>query len=496
MNCRTKPLLAALCFVLFSSGCSVSVKKLAEQPYSSEAERCEAFYIAFAHRTEGLEDPASHRIPEVPWLRTNRTLAAKAKQLLSRQSEHPVSESLSINDKWQQWLSVAAEFAISRQRLEWGRLSPTGRQQLLAVSQQSNLLSTLRFCRSTLETQWLAEPGAIVQIRRLTNVPDHYSSIKRFFGIYPITQWATRILLPGLKREFLNYFSKGPEQHSANGEWQYFSSKRQLSKAAQTGESELTQLDYFNIILDNAPIWRIDVASSDDIPGSIQNSARHKPAVGGQYSEYQYLSETWFDGKWRLQANYVLWFPRRTSKGLVDLLAGEIDSVVWRVTLDEESQPMVFDSIHSCGCYHLVIPTPNYQQRSSSKNWPEPPLVMPTLKKDRSRKNLQLTIASGNHYLLGVGNGSISDNTQPLTARPYNELLQQTVDGQVTLTSIFNTHGLVAGSQRPERWLLWPMGIRSAGAMRQAGTQAIAFVGRRHFDDSNLLDQILEPANP
>ncbi len=32
------------------------------------------------------------------------------------------------------------------------------------------------------------------------------------------------------------------------------------------------------------------------------------------------------------------------------------------------------------------------------------------------------------------------------------------------------------------------MGISSPGAMRQAGTQATAFVGRRHFDDADLLD--------
>ena len=48
---------------------------------------------------------------------------------------------------------------------------------------------------------------------------------------------------------------------------------------------------------------------------------------------------------------------------------------------------------------------------------------------------------------------------------------------------------LVAGSERPERRLFWPMGIRSAGAMRQWGRHATAFVGRRHFDDADLLEK-------
>jgi hypothetical protein len=36
------------------------------------------------------------------------------------------------------------------------------------------------------------------------------------------------------------------------------------------------------------------------------------------------------------------------------------------------------------------------------------------------------------------------------------------------------------------------MGIASAGAMRQWGRHPTAFVGRRHFDDPQLLDALLE----
>ena len=44
------------------------------------------------------------------------------------------------------------------------------------------------------------------------------------------------------------------------------------------------------------------------------------------------------------------------------------------------------------------------------------------------------------------------------------------------------------------RFLFWPMGIASAGAMRQWGHHATAFVGRRHFDDPELLEQRFEAA--
>lgn len=55
--------------------------------------------------------------------------------------------------------------------------------------------------------------------------------------------------------------------------------------------------------------------------------------------------------------------------------------------------------------------------------------------------------------------------------------------------SLYGPDGLVAGSERGERFLFWPMGIASAGAMRQWGHHATAFVGRRHFDDVDLLEQ-------
>jgi hypothetical protein len=55
--------------------------------------------------------------------------------------------------------------------------------------------------------------------------------------------------------------------------------------------------------------------------------------------------------------------------------------------------------------------------------------------------------------------------------------------------SLFDARGRVPGSERAERWLFWPMGIPDAGSMRQWGRQPTAFVGRRHFDDADLLER-------
>ena len=58
----------------------------------------------------------------------------------------------------------------------------------------------------------------------------------------------------------------------------------------------------------------------------------------------------------------------------------------------------------------------------------------------------------------------------------------------ILVRSVFDAHGFIAGTDRAEAWLFWPMGIARAGAMRQWGRHATAFVGRRHFDDARLIE--------
>ena len=81
-----------------------------------------------------------------------------------------------------------------------------------------------------------------------------------------------------------------------------------------------------------------------------------------------------------------------------------------------------------------------------------------------------------------------SDSLVHYAIQPYSELRSlQRPDG--LRASAFGPDGLVPGTERAERFVFWPTGIDSAGAMRQWGRQATAFVGRRHFDDADLLEK-------
>jgi hypothetical protein len=71
----------------------------------------------------------------------------------------------------------------------------------------------------------------------------------------------------------------------------------------------------------------------------------------------------------------------------------------------------------------------------------------------------------------------------------YGEL-QSLPDSSGGRKSMFSPDSLAPGSERLERFILWPTGVVSPGAMRQWGRHAVAFVGERHFDDPFSMDNM------
>jgi hypothetical protein len=105
-----------------------------------------------------------------------------------------------------------------------------------------------------------------------------------------------------------------------------------------------------------------------------------------------------------------------------------------------------------------------------------------------------LFVESGTHYVRAVRAGE-PRAAEPIRYRFAREDALRTLahpDGGTR--SLYGPDGIVAGTARAEAALFWPLGIRDAGAMRQWGRHATAFVGRRHFDEAFLLDRYFAPA--
>src|ERR1019366_7423895 len=111
---------------------------------------------------------------------------------------------------------------------------------------------------------------------------------------------------------------------------------------------------------------------------------------------------TRFYGKILAQLVYTIWFPERPSSGATDLLAGRLDGVVFRVTLGIDGAPLVYDTIHPCGCYHMFFPTAHVKLLPAQQpviEWAFVPLPLPAL---APAQRVVVRIESRTHYVVDV----------------------------------------------------------------------------------------------
>ncbi len=189
-----------------------------------------------------------------------------------------------------------------------------------------------------------------------------------------------------------------------------------------------------------------------------------------------------------MQLHYAVWFPRRPAENRPDLYAGRFDGLIWRVSLDERGGVLAFDSIHSCGCYHKLYPVAGGALLRPLDEREEQPQRFPLLPAGSERPIV--VVQSSNHFIRHAGDWVPAQVERlPLPGLPYGQLYRLPIEDGSRSISLFDARGLVPGSERLERFLLWPMGIASPGAMRSRGVQAVRFTGRRHFDEPRLLEQ-------
>jgi len=237
-----------------------------------------------------------------------------------------------------------------------------------------------------------------------------------------------------------------------------------------------------------APSFEVETTGDYDRPGALRWRWARLPEVdSADPAVYRQAAYTRYRGANLLQLVYTVWFSERPAQSSGDLLAGPLDGVVFRVTLAPDGSPLIYDTIHPCGCYHMFFTTLRATPVSAPDDEIEWAFVPQALGSIAHEDRVVVRIASRTHYVERV----YADRTDSLARydlRPYDDLrsLPLMPGGH---RSIFGPDGIVPGTERGERFLYWPMGIANAGAMRQWGRHATAFVGRRHFDDADLLEK-------
>ncbi|MBE0627581.1 MAG: hypothetical protein IH606_22520 [Burkholderiales bacterium] len=500
MNIR----IALLALGLLLGGCagpgvyrSEPVSRHLEAADSADAARCARLFADLDRSVDdaGVRDARATRIPGFPYLRSDRVLGA----LAARAGE---------GEQFKAWVRLAAAMDAASRRYEIANLPDVSIGAHMHASREA-MQQSLGQCRLELARADLADPVSRARLRAAAQVPAEYQTWKRVLGLYPLSRlafaqgvraWqAETAALFDAPLEALPQVGKSvayapPARTLASGELNllFSDASRDALGLYQWGDADIEAL--FALY---APRFLVDEAGNDDRIGALAYDAAGRLQVDtASPVVYRRLGYTYFAGRWLPQFVYTIWFAARSAQSGADLLAGRFDGLIWRVTVGTQGDPLVYDTIHPCGCYHLFIPTEAVRARTQPETLDETMFAPQSLPLAHAGEPLLLHVQAGTHYLRRVTRLGPAPPAQRYEFAEDDELrslrLPAPPPGGAQRRSAFGPEGIIAGSERGERYLFWPMGVDNAGAMRLWGRHATAFVGERHFDDPGLFEKYFE----
>jgi hypothetical protein len=240
-----------------------------------------------------------------------------------------------------------------------------------------------------------------------------------------------------------------------------------------------------------APVWEVWTEADFDRIGTPFLAHSGELDIDTRHPRtYTLISFTRFGKETLTQLNYVIWFPARPKEHALDIYGGLLDGVNYRVTLGKNGEPLLYETIHNCGCYYEAYPTRRLKVQEKI-DYAEPPLILKAPEHAPSKEIMTVAMDSRTHYVQHLYPSS--RRSQPETVvyalADYGEL-RSLPGSNGSRRGMFSPDSLAPGSERLERWILWPTGVVSPGAMRQWGRHAVAFVGERHFDDPFFMNHM------
>lgn len=438
----------------------------------------------------GLRYAENRRIEGFPYLRVDRPLQGMRTRLHSRAAFDRWVAELARQDR------LARDAELNQLALRVPQLPAAG-----------ELIARADLCRQVLIEQELAQPALQARLLAASEVPDDYSTAARVLGLYPVTELGLKLGIDAWHRQTLARFAAPlpagggllylppaamePAPTALFAQW--------IAEATDNalGIPQLSAAQWARMALHHAPVLWIDARSRDDRIGTLYWHP-DAPGIGvdtGRPAVYYRTGFTAFGRSILPQITYLAWFPARPAEGPLDPYAGRLDGLIWRVTIGPDGQVLAYDSIHPCGCFYMFfLPRPLALR-------PADPGTEPVLLPQREvpQSPVALRVASGDHMLTRVlpagaaPAAAAADRTVVYSLRDWQDL-NLMPDGKGGITDLYDEAGLVPGTERAERFYLWPSGVVSPGQMRAWGRHAIAFVGRRHFDDPDLLCSVIDCA--
>ena len=442
---------------------------------------------------QGVRDAASYSIPDFPYLRTNRFLSALGKKITKDQDK----------EEWLQRMQgldiKAREKEISNLSDEWVfTLAGSGKGE---EGLRDKLNASVKACSDKLLRHDRSHPDFYPALDSRTHVPDEYSFFMRAIGLYPVASIPVAVVT-GISREKIISWHEadlndlpvdGRLRAFVPGENLFFTekeiegmineSRRNALKIPEPG-GELEK----RLVASFAPIFIQDVAAPYDEIGRVVWKDDSLEIDSLRPTVYYYISHALLKGEAVLQINYVIWFSARAGKRPPRIERGHLDGLTLRISLDGRGRPFMADVMNNCGCYHLFAPDQRRVEAFISRPFRFGPFVPQWLPGVPPDERLGVRLNSGWHQAQRLSAVREAPDSSHYELIPY-DILEALPHRDGRTESIFDANGIVKGTERAERFILFSMGIPRIGSMRQRGHHAIELIGRVHFDDPCLFDR-------
>jgi hypothetical protein len=485
--------------MIFAAGCAELDQSLpsdaearsTDTQGSTDTKECAEWFTRLDQAIDqaGVRDGEAYRIPGFPYLRVNRYLAS------FRQQAQKDAIAFAA------WEKRLRELDARPRSYEIKNLS----QPLLAslgASSRSEAAARTDRCAASMSALDAASASRRRTLAERARVPDDYADWKRSVGLYPAVslaffefakKWqneaaATFQQTAAETAEQKNLVRYQPSDNGASAP--RIASIMANAKADVLGIPQLGDRDRDILLSTFAPVFEIETTGDYDRFGPLQWRSGETPEVDvSRPTVYRRIAYTRYSGRTLLQLVYMIWFPERPQNNPLDPLSGKLDGIIFRVTLDQSGHPLVYDSIHLCGCYHMFFPTPRAKPippPDPKIEWAFVPRTLPAIE---APQRVVVRMATRSHFLTDV-RPDAGGRGAPYAMADDGDL--RTLPTPEGTRSAFGPGGIVPGTDRGERLVTWPLGIESAGAMREWGRHATALVGRRQFDDADLIERRFE----
>jgi hypothetical protein len=431
-------------------------------------------------------DPGAFRVEGHPYLRTNRFLAS-------------FREAAADNAAFDAWVDRMQALDQEARRHEIANLPVAAGPSADHGNAEPEFNARIVSCGNLMKAADFQDTESRMALMEKTRVPDEYLALPRVLGLYPVTSLFVSSGVRNWHAEARQAFSIDPPAgwrtiHYVPENSAELPDKSRIVALAvhdALGIPIYSSTDLEALFRTYAPVWEVQTETEfDRIGAPIWTPQGALDIDTRRPTAYTLVSFTRFGREILTQLNYIIWFPARPKEHALDIYGGLLDGLNYRVTLNRHGEPLLYETIHNCGCYYSAHPTRRLKVREKI-DYAEPPLVLQAPELTPTDERMTVAMEARTHYVRHL---------YPSARRSHPEAIAYSLAGYGALRSLpdpqggrrsmFGPDSLAPGSERMERFILWPTGVVSPGAMRQWGRHAVAFVGERHFDDPDFMDRI------